>query len=165
MTHCSESRGLKTFRYSLCLRLWSPVQSLDPHEALVFSRSEQICHFMGPNVLTRSFLSIASLLMVKIAMENDTTYWHFVGNALGYQAPGVGRDPSQSPKIWDHLQVSKSNQISMCVNCWEKHQEIYQATYGDLVRLDLPRNPPTVLVFHPHLAEQASKNSPGRAGK
>ena len=27
------------------------------------------------------------------------------GNALGYQAPGVGRDPSQSPKIWDHLQV------------------------------------------------------------
>merc|ERR1719500_507985 len=55
-----------------------------------------------------------------------------IGNALGYQAPGVGRDPSQSPKIWDHL----------------------QATYGDLVRLDLPRTPPTILVFHPDLAEQ-----------
>ena len=48
-------------------------------------------------------------------------WWRFAGNALGYQAPGVGRDPSQSPKIWDHLQVSKFNQISIFVNCWEKN--------------------------------------------
>ena len=100
-----------------------------------------------------------------------------VGNSLGYQAPGLGRDPSQSPKIWDHLQVTLTKNLSKYHSykvfldrrfqpkIYALTRILYQATYGDLVRLDLPRNPPTVLVFHPHLAEQASENSPGRAGK
>ena len=56
----------------------------------------------------------------------------FIGNALGYSAPGVGRDASQSPRIWKHL----------------------NETYGPLVRLQFPRMAPTVLVFDPQVAEQ-----------
>lgn len=59
-----------------------------------------------------------------------------IGNGLGYSAPGVGRDTSQSPRIWKHL----------------------NETYGPLVRLQLPRWAPTVLVFDPHVAEQVYRH-------
>ena len=59
-----------------------------------------------------------------------------IGNVLGYTAPGVGRDSSQSPKIWKHL----------------------NETYGPLVRLQFPRMAPTVLVFDPQVAEQVYRH-------
>ena len=55
-----------------------------------------------------------------------------LGNVLGYTAPGVGRDPSQSARIWQHL----------------------HSQHGPLVRLEIPAQPPTLLVFDPALAEQ-----------
>ena len=80
------------------------------------------------------------------------------GNALGYQAPGVGRDPSQSPKIWDHLQV-------FILTTWKRKyppppktlcttyktevlDKAVQATYSYLLRLDLPINWQTSAVLN-----------------
>ena len=80
------------------------------------------------------------------------------GNALGYQAPGVGRDPSQSPKIWDHLQV-------FILTTWKRKyppppktlcttyktevlDKAVQATYSYLLRLDLPINWQTTAVLN-----------------
>lgn len=60
----------------------------------------------------------------------------FIGNVLGYSAPGVGRDASQSPRIWEHLNKS----------------------FGPLVRLQFPRMAPTVLVFDPSVAEQVYRH-------
>ena len=100
---------------------------------------------------------------------------HTSGNTLGYQAPGVGRDPSQSPRIWDHLQVNqlRSTQHTSPTIWYYKnwigwtrtgdffhgYPFVHQATYGELVRLDLPRCPPTILVFSPELAEQVRIDS------
>ena len=55
-----------------------------------------------------------------------------IGNVLGYKAPEVGRTPSQSLRIWSHL--------NKC--------------HGPLVRLDIPGRERTVLVFDPWVAEQ-----------
>ena len=80
------------------------------------------------------------------------------GNALGYQAPGVGRDPSQSPKIWDHLQV-------FILTTWKRKyppppktlcttyktevlDKAVQANYSYLLRLDLPINWQTTAVLN-----------------
>ncbi|XP_023344152.1 probable cytochrome P450 49a1 [Eurytemora carolleeae] len=64
------------------------------------------------------------------------TSYPFIGNLLGYKAPGVGRSPSQTPHIWKY----------------------FNQQFGPLVRLDIPGNKPMVLVFDPNLAEQVYRN-------
>ena len=71
-----------------------------------------------------------------------------------------GSRSGKGPKpVSQDLGPLAGEQVQSNINiCKLLRKELYQATYGDLVRLDLPRTPPTILVFHPDLAEQARRD-------